>query len=172
MPEQNVQANLSQDEMRTLENLLKKVNNNPDLLNMINSQPESKKDKLKNGSMTTGGVQGVSNTNTNSITNKVISGATGNNNTHSSHGYKKDDILKRKRSMDRERALSQFNPNVNINHASGSSINHGFNKYEKYNKYESVPKNVPMNIKGRHEFKGNINNIIQQHGNAGHSKEK
>lgn len=44
VPEQNVQANLSQDEMRTLENLLKKVNNNPDLLNMINSQPDKKKE--------------------------------------------------------------------------------------------------------------------------------
>jgi hypothetical protein len=77
VPEQNVQANLSQDEMRTLENLLKKVNNNPDLLNMINSQPESKKDKFKNGSQ-------VAMNNTN--------------------GFKKDDMLKRKRSMDKERA--------------------------------------------------------------------
>jgi len=43
VPEQTVQANLSQDEMRTLESLLKKVNSNPELLQMINNQPDNKK---------------------------------------------------------------------------------------------------------------------------------
>lgn len=98
VPEQNVQANLSQDEMRTLENLLKKVNSNPGLLNMINAQPDHKRERESK--------HNVSNHGNNMGTNEKFNPNTPINTSKSHHGYKKDDILKRKRSMDRERSMS------------------------------------------------------------------
>jgi len=109
VPEQNVQANLSQDEMRTLENLLKKVNSNPGLLNMINAQPDHKRERERESK------HNVSNHGNNMGTNDKFNQNTNINTSKSHHGYKKDDILKRKRSMDRERSmsLSQHDQNPN-----------------------------------------------------------